>query len=542
MIKLALEPSSAEAPSSTLKFNVVMREMLGFAEREGTSVHAQMFIPGVSDESGATATTVVSDFDEGPVKFYSTHSMSIPLGTPLRNTTLRVAIFAKITPMHIEKLISWDDMRDHKSISPKKKRGARLNETEFYTEERHDVFSRVQILELSETGEYLPVEVVQQSDIDPGSFQLRQGLQRRVQLSLTHSSREALQWRDITHIRMGQVRLLDPRGKFPDLSSPTREIRLSSVMRPVVKTNADGTSTVTVVAQWDSSLHNSILLDRTTADKYRVQMNLQWNITSDRLSEPIAFSQDIYSQVQPRVVRSPSKFMQLWNNNRIMHASVGLFQLVIRPAAARRAGDLWRMNTLHRYVKGEEHLGAWMPRGVSLVRDFLRARKRKIRVAEVEDARGFLSSLPVTRNGSPLTLKPVLVEEAVQSDAALENSMVGLGVARVNSLSKTPSLDRSEASTALEVSPPKEDGKVVNKAQELLPTEVERVESVESVEPAAPVATAEDMTRESSTVESIMLVPEEDPQITVLRKFVKLWSSGKDPSEVGYRNRPFTAV
>lgn len=547
MIKLALEPSSAEAPSSTLKFNVVMREMLGFAEREGTSVHAQMFIPGVSDESGATATTVVSEFDEGPVKFYSTHSMSIPLGTPLRNTMLRVAIFAKITTMHLEKLISWDDMRDHKSTSPKKKRGARLNETEFYTEERHDVFSKVQILELSETGEYLPVEVVQSSDIDPGSFQLRQGLQRRVQLSLTHSSREALRWGDITHIRMGQVRLLDPRGKMPDLSSPTREIRLNSVLGPVIKTNADGTSTVTVVAQWDSSLHNSILLDRTTADKYRVQMSLRWNVTSDRLSEPIAFSQDIFSQVQPRVVRSPSKFMQLWTNNRIMHSGVGLFQLVIRPAAARRAGDLWRMNTLHRYVKGEEHLGQWTPRGVSLVRDFLRARKRRIRVAEVEDAKGFLSSLPITKNGSPLTLKPVLAEEVAQLDPALGSPM-GLGVTGVNGLTKTSILGEGEASLAPD-EPTPEDGKVVDDAQKVSSPKV-KTEPVKLIGPAESVGsvksieTAEDVARGITTVKNITPVPEEDPQTQVLRKFVKLWPSGKDPSEVGYRNiyRPFIAV
>ncbi|KAH8149583.1 uncharacterized protein LAJ45_06212 [Morchella importuna] len=529
MIKLALEPSSAEAPSSTLKFNVVMREMVGFAEREGTSVHAQMFIPGVSDESGATATTVVSDFDEGPVKFHSTHSMSIPLGTPLRNATLRVAIFAKIMQMHLEKLISWDDMRDNKPISPKKKRGARLNETEFYTEERHDVFSTVQILELSETGEYLPVEVSQQSDIDPGSFQLRQGLQRRVQLSLTHSSRDALQWRDITHIRMGQVRLLDPRGKIPDLSSTTREIRLNPVLGPVVKTNADGTSTVTVVAQWDSSLHNSILLDRTTADKYRVQMSLRWNITSDRLSEPIAFSQDIYSQVQPRVVKTPSKFLQMWNNSRIIHVSVGLFQLVIRPAVARRAGDLWRMNTLHRYVKGEENLGPWTPRGVSLVRDFLRARKRRIRVAEVENAKGFLGSLPVTRNGSPLTLNPVSVsmEEVMQP----ENVGLGLGVTGVNGLQESILVDEGITSLDLERSASKENGKLKGEAQEPSATKIETAGTVKTFEPLEQIVTAEIMTRETSTVSSIMPILEEDPQITVLRKFVKLWTSGKDPSE-----------
>ncbi len=44
IIKLALEPSTARAPSNTIKFNVVMHEMVGFAEREGTEVHAQLFL------------------------------------------------------------------------------------------------------------------------------------------------------------------------------------------------------------------------------------------------------------------------------------------------------------------------------------------------------------------------------------------------------------------------------------------------------------------------------------------------------------------
>src|SRR5690606_20158717 len=81
IVKLTLEPSSAVAPASTLKFNVVMHHMHGFAEREGTEVHAQLFVPGFSDESGATTTHMVSDFDEGPVKFDSTHSVSVPLST-----------------------------------------------------------------------------------------------------------------------------------------------------------------------------------------------------------------------------------------------------------------------------------------------------------------------------------------------------------------------------------------------------------------------------------------------------------------------------
>ncbi|KAF8540911.1 kinesin family protein [Trichophaea hybrida] len=500
IVKLTIEPSQAET-RSTLKFNIIMRDMIGFAEREGTKVHAQMFIPGVSDESGATTTTMVSDFDEGPIRFDSVHSMSMPLGSPLRHVTLRVAIFAKITVMHLEKLISWDDMRDHSNTVSPRKKSARLNETEFYTEERHDVFARVQILELSESGEYLPVEVMQQTDVDPGAFQLHQGLQRRLELSLTHGSGEALQWRDVADVRIESVRLIDPRGKIPDLSSPTKEVRLSTILGPVVKTNADGTSTVTVVAQWDSSLHNSILLDRTTADKYRVQMCLRWNVVSERLSEPMLFSLDIAAQIQPRLIRGPSKFMQLWNNTRIVHASVGLYQLVIKPAAARRAGDLWRMNTLHRYVKGEEYLVGWTPRSVSLVRDFISTKKRRVRVAEVENAKGFLNSLPVTRNVTPTAPQEQPIGRVVGRILGKENGGV-LGA---------------------QVEEP-----MINLVGEIPPSSGgEYVEAPAGI----PLETAHQTSTPPEINEPGDSESPEDPKIHVLRKFVSLWSSWKDPSE-----------
>ncbi|KAI5794072.1 hypothetical protein FPQ18DRAFT_366872 [Pyronema domesticum] len=571
IIKLTIEPSSAET-RSTLKFNVIMRDMIGFAEREGTEVHAQMFIPGVSDESGATTTTMVSNFDEGPIRFNSTHSMSMPLGAPLRNVTLRVAIFAKITGMHLEKLISWDDMRDHSNHVHPRRKSARLNENEFYTEERHDVFARAQILELAESGEYLPVEVLQQTDSDPGAFQLHQGLQRRLQLSLTHSSGETLQWSDVLDVRIGSVRLLDPRGKIPDLSSPTKEIRLPPILGPVVKSNPDGTSTVTIVSQWDSSLHNSILLDRTTADKYRVQMCLRWNVLSTRLSEPILFSLDLAAQIQPRLLRAQSRFMQLWNQTRTTHAAVGLYQLTIRPAAARRAGDLWRMNTLHRYVKGEECLQGWTPRSVSLVRDFVDARRRRERAAEVENAKGFLWSLPGTREGTPMPATPNLgglgerlrdgrkmgrvlgdgekgrvfgapdpstesedegVEEREERTAeeALGAAEVvngqGLGI-HTNGSSEEEDTSTTDVTPSASIN-----GDMETPAQTPPPSSSEMVRSetngtVSSIAPSESASLVPSITPSETPSDTATIDPKE---LEILRKYVSLWSSWKDPSE-----------
>lgn len=402
IIKLSLEPSAAQAPSSTLKFNVVMRDMVGFAEREGSDVHAQLFVPGVSEEGGATATQMINGFDENPVRFESVHSMSLPLSSP-RESTLKVSIFALVSTMHLDKLLSWDDIRDAPEAPPKKRKAPRIPESEFFQEERHDVFARIQILELAENGEYLPVEVIQSNSLDVGTYQLHQGLQRRIVVNLTHSSTESLPWDDVTALRVGDVRLLDPWGKIPDTDTQSPEVQLKLIQEPMVKDNADGTSNVTITGQWDSSLHGSLLLDRTTADKYRVQVSLKWNLVSSRLQDPIVFALDQTLQILGRsYVRPQSMFKQFWNSIRVVHSTVGMFSVAVRPVSAKRAADLWRMNTQNDYVKGEELLTNWSPRKVSLIKDYIAARKRKQRMAEIEAARGALSAgslTPLALNG-----------------------------------------------------------------------------------------------------------------------------------------------
>ena len=401
IIRLSLEPSSAHAPSSTLKFNVVMRDMVGFAEWEGTEVHAQLFVPGISEEGGATTTQMISGFDESPVRFESVHSMSLPLNSP-RTAALKICVYARVTQMHLDKLLSWDDIRDSADPGPQKRKAPRIPESEFYSEGRHDVFARVQILELAESGEYLPVEVVQNSSLDAGTYQLHQGLQRRISINLTYSSTESLPWDDLRNIRVGSVRMLDPWGKIPDQDLQTPDVPLKFVQEPMVKDNADGTSNVTIVGQWDSSLHGSLLLDRVTTDKYRVQVTVRWDLISSRLQESVVFEVDPTIQIQGRTyVRPQSMFKQLFNTTRIVHSTVRMFSLAVRPVSAKRAADLWRMNTQDDYVKGEELLTSWSPRQVSLVRDYLAARKRRQRVAELNAAKGALSAGSLMAMASP---------------------------------------------------------------------------------------------------------------------------------------------
>lgn len=399
IVKLSLEPSHARAPTNTLKFNVVMHELIGFAEREGTEVHAQLFIPSVSEEDSVTTTQMITEFDEGPVRFESVHNMSVSLfASP--DVTMRASIFAKVSTMHLDKLLSWDDMRDACPTRDAVK-GSRINESQFFTQEKHDLLSRVQIMELDENGEYQPVEVSQTSELDTGTFQLHQGLQRRISINVSHSSGDALPWDDVTAVRVGRVRLVDSAGKTPDMGSCEPDVSLKLASSPVYRENPNGTRSITIYAQWDSSLHNSLLLDRVTADKYRVQMTIHWEISSEKLAEPMKFAQKVCVQILSRAfVRQTSVFSSLWQHVRFVRSSTGVFTVTMRPAPVKRVGDLWRMNSQHDYVKGEEDLTRWAPRGVSLVRDFIVARKRRRRVAEIGSLQTALHGLAVDMTGA----------------------------------------------------------------------------------------------------------------------------------------------
>jgi len=262
----------------------------------------------------------------------------------------------------------------------------------------------VQILEIGEDGEYQSVEVVQGGTLDQGAYQLHQGLQRRIVLSLTHSSGDTLPWEEVTRFRAGHVALLDANGKLSDVDSSQADVPLPLVSPAVIRNNPDGTIHVKLIGQWDSSAHSSILLDRPTVDKYRVQLSLKWEVSSPRATQPMKFAFDVAVQTRPRTwFRQNSLLAQLWHNQRVVHSTASNYSVVLKPTAAKRAGDLWRMDTTGDYISGEELLSGWAPRGVSLIRDFLNARKKQRRVAEIEAARGLFSLSALSPPVKPAT-------------------------------------------------------------------------------------------------------------------------------------------
>lgn len=83
----------------------------------------------------------------------------------------------------------------------------------------------------------------------------------------------------------------------------------------------------------------------------------------------------------------------------MVHATTALFSITLTPAPSKRAGDLWRLDTRHQYVKGEEELTHWSPRGVSLLQDYVAAVRHRARITEVEAAKASLARLTPTSPG-----------------------------------------------------------------------------------------------------------------------------------------------
>lgn len=411
IMRLSLEPSSAQGPASMVKFNVVMHDMVGFAEREGTEVHAQLFVGKRSDEGGITTTQTISDFDEGPIRFESVHTLSIPQQDS-RNSMLKIAVYAQLSHMHLDKLTSWDEIRNAEESQAQHAQPLhRLPESEYHSEDRHDIFARVHFLELAENGQYLPVEVTQADALDSGIHQLHQGVQRRVSVTLTHSLSESMPWDDVLDLSLGDVHLIDASDKVADLDSQTPDVILKPIQEPMIKDNADGTSNITIIGQWDSSLHRSQLLDRATNDTHKIQVTLRWKVISSRIKEPLVFALDQRLQILPRTYNRPQSILKhFWNQPRIAHSTHGIFSVSVRPLSAKSAADLWRMNTQQDYINGEELLENWAPRQVSLVRDFIVSRRRQRRLADIESTKAAVpyrhfASTP-SRSSSPSPINP----------------------------------------------------------------------------------------------------------------------------------------
>jgi kinesin family protein 1 len=405
--------SSSVSPlptGSKISFDIVVDRVVGFSSTDFSSVHCQLrlssfsgttettdeIIPSSSVEPGSSETTVL--------EFRRTLVLSVTpeLQRHLSSSMAPIDFFGQVRPNYLKKVEGWDESRSTRRPSQSSNGGqgndhsdmfvGRLSESELVSEQKHDVVASVQIAELSADGRYTPVQLIAINSLDRGAFFLRQGIQRRIILNITHNSGRQWPWTRVSRVSLGEVRLLDSKGLLHGswVQEPTI---LHASNKPVAEFRDDGTSSMSFVASWDSSTHNSPFLDRTTPSGSRALLRLGWEIEADNCEGPVVFNMDIAVTVQGRDARAPSKLMNLLSSSRVLSRTSALFAVRLTPFMTKRTSDIWRRDTSRTYVRGEESLGSWRPRGISLIDDRSKLVARGRQMAEVEATKAILAGI-----------------------------------------------------------------------------------------------------------------------------------------------------
>lgn len=412
----APSPSSAPAtiPSgSKISFFLTIDSVKGLSSHEFSAVHLQARLSsfvgsGVGSEEVFPSSAVdMDDSTLSDLKFRRSFTVVATSKTlvHLKQGYAPIEFFATVKPTYLERLEHWDELRDQKVTPPSGPSTPpsesvpitlppmRRSETDFVVQQVHDVVAWLQICELGPDGQYAPVPVVSQGALDPGSFSLHQGLQRRIVLTLSSNSGQQLPWIDFTKIRVGNVRLLDPKGRVHE-STAKAVVTLPLQKEQSLEFRPDGTSALRAEALWDSSVHDSVLLNRVTATNQRILLQISWFVAVEICSDPVQFSMDMAITMQTRDARPPSRFLSFLGSNKILSKTSTVFNVRLSPPLTRSPKDLWRLDTAEKYVRGEEALGVWKPRGLSVVEDYSRLVSTERRAADVQAVRVILANTP----------------------------------------------------------------------------------------------------------------------------------------------------
>ncbi|XP_037629046.1 kinesin-like protein KIF1B isoform X7 [Sebastes umbrosus] len=264
---------------------------------------------------------------------------------------------------------------------------------------KYDLLVWFEISELEPTGEYIPA-VVDHSGGLPcnGTYLLHQGIQRRITVTLIHEKGSELHWKDVRELVVGRIR---SKTEVDD-SAADAVLSLNIISAKNIKSSHNSNRTFyRFEAVWDSSLHNSLLLNRVTPYGEKIFMTLSAYLELDHCIQPAIITKDIcmvfYSRdakiSPPRSLRNlfGSGYSKTPDCNRV----TGIYELSLckmsdtgSPGMQRRRRKI--LDTSVAYVRGEENLAGWRPRGDSLIVEHQWELEKMEQLHEVEKTRHLL--------------------------------------------------------------------------------------------------------------------------------------------------------
>ncbi|XP_041316214.1 kinesin-like protein KIF1B isoform X5 [Pyrgilauda ruficollis] len=264
---------------------------------------------------------------------------------------------------------------------------------------KYDLLVWFEISELEPTGEYIPAIVDHTAGLPcQGTFLLHQGIQRRITVTIIHEKGSELHWKDVRELVVGRIR----NKAEVDEAAVDAILSLNIISAKYLKSSHSSNRTFyRFEAVWDSSLHNSLLLNRVTPYGEKIYMTLSAYLELDHCIQPAVITKDVcmvfYSRdakiSPPRSLRSlfGSGYSKSPDSNRV----TGIYELSLckmsdtgSPGMQRRRRKV--LDTSVAYVRGEENLAGWRPRGDSLILEHQWELEKLELLHEVEKTRHFL--------------------------------------------------------------------------------------------------------------------------------------------------------
>ncbi|XP_044055153.1 kinesin-like protein KIF1A isoform X7 [Siniperca chuatsi] len=281
---------------------------------------------------------------------------------------------------------------------------------------KYDLMVFFEICELEANGDYIPAVVDHRGGMPcHGTFLLHQGLQRRITVTIVHESGGDMEWKEIRELVVGRLRstpeadetIIDPNILSLNILSagyvrPTQDDRqfLDSDM-PSISLGLDHRTFYRFETAWDSSMHNSLLLNRVTPYGEKIYMTLSAYLEMENCTQPAVITKDICMVFYSRDTKlSASRSIRnLFGTGSLRAADgnrvTGVYEVSLCNLADAGSPGMQRrrrrvLDTSVAYVRGEENLAGWRPRSDSLILDHQWELEKLSLLQDVEKTKHYL--------------------------------------------------------------------------------------------------------------------------------------------------------
>ncbi|XP_062902189.1 kinesin-like protein KIF1A isoform X28 [Mobula hypostoma] len=264
---------------------------------------------------------------------------------------------------------------------------------------KYDLLVFFEICELEATGEYIPAVVDHRGGMPcHGTFLLHQGIQRRVTVTIVHETGSDIHWKEVRELVVGRIRNTP---ESDDSVIDPNILSLNILTAGYTHPSLEDRTFYRFEAGWDSSMHNSLLLNRVTPYGEKIYMTLSAYLEMENCTQPTVITKDFCMVFYTRDARLPASrsIRNLFGSGTLKPSEsnrvTGVYELslcrvadAVSPGMQRRRRRV--LDTSVAYVRGEENLAGWRPRSDSLILDHQWELEKLSLLQEVEKTRHYL--------------------------------------------------------------------------------------------------------------------------------------------------------